>query len=441
MPRSSMAWFKFYPEAWLTDAERRSMSRAAQGWYMDVICLLWESSRPGYGVTFGGKPWNATYLAMVLDDDEKDAEKWLKECLENGVLKVEKRTGIFFQKRLAEEYEELAEKNSKERKRKSEHARNSRKTKDRVDAETDAESDAETSMESDAESGTELPRYTRARALSISSPSLSPSLSPTEVLGSAIREGYEMDDVFFASGGTEPEASPARAAKAHATALHQRAVAQPVNDPLQDDGLGDVLVEIALASPSGVACRWTQGVEGNTTAMGAILAAVETESHEQHLSQREAALWLLKQMRAVTERVMRERGWERYWNLRRFTAFLGSWEYRNPERFGGRSDDGNAGNNGEPQRRVAQVSRPVRGGNARSQQHDQPHGAGSGDAGGGLPTSADSAPAASGDGGSVPRRAGGADTAGSGAGVQQGSEGSAVRVSQSGPTRRIQLPD
>lgn len=88
--------FQFYPGDWLKDAELRSCGPAARGIWMDIICLSFESKKRGvlsqYYTTKG--------IRLLCNSVAGCRPSYVRELVENGVLKVAKRTNRLWVKRV-----------------------------------------------------------------------------------------------------------------------------------------------------------------------------------------------------------------------------------------------------------------------------------------------------------------------------------------------------
>jgi hypothetical protein len=60
-----LPFFKFYPGDWMKDPALRSVSIAARGLWIDMLCLMHESDRRGYLQHATGKPVTAEQLARM----------------------------------------------------------------------------------------------------------------------------------------------------------------------------------------------------------------------------------------------------------------------------------------------------------------------------------------------------------------------------------------
>lgn len=82
--------FQFYPGDWRKDTALRLCSPAARGAWMDLLCLMFESSQPGVLIT-NGRPWTVAQAARECGCKPKEIE----ELIENGVAKVREDGAIY----------------------------------------------------------------------------------------------------------------------------------------------------------------------------------------------------------------------------------------------------------------------------------------------------------------------------------------------------------
>jgi len=86
--------FQFYPGDWLKDPAVRSVSLAARGLWIDMLCLMHESPRRGYLQLANGKPVTAEQLARMTGCSTDEVSRLLQEleyagvfsCTEHGVI-------------------------------------------------------------------------------------------------------------------------------------------------------------------------------------------------------------------------------------------------------------------------------------------------------------------------------------------------------------------
>lgn len=78
------AWFKFFPSDWQGDERLRGCSLAARGLWMEMICLMRKSTRPGYLLINGRSP-TITQLALHVGVSVREAKGALEQLRLAGV--------------------------------------------------------------------------------------------------------------------------------------------------------------------------------------------------------------------------------------------------------------------------------------------------------------------------------------------------------------------
>lgn len=80
-------WFKFDAETWLSDPKLKMVSYAAQGLWVDIICLCHISEKYGY-LTVNGQKMDEIRLRSCL----KPAKRWteyFQELVENNIIRID----------------------------------------------------------------------------------------------------------------------------------------------------------------------------------------------------------------------------------------------------------------------------------------------------------------------------------------------------------------
>lgn len=86
--------FQFYPGDWMKDPALRSVSVAARGLWIDMLCLMHESPRRGYLQHANGKPVTTEQIARMTGCSLEEVSQLLQEleysgvfsCTEHGVI-------------------------------------------------------------------------------------------------------------------------------------------------------------------------------------------------------------------------------------------------------------------------------------------------------------------------------------------------------------------
>lgn len=94
----SAPWFKFYPSDWQADPLLRACPLGARGLWMEIICLMFKSEKPGFLIIGGQKPtWSL--LATLVGSDPKTTQKWAEILVRNGVVSVDEM-GVFYSRKM-----------------------------------------------------------------------------------------------------------------------------------------------------------------------------------------------------------------------------------------------------------------------------------------------------------------------------------------------------
>ena len=77
--------FQFYPADWRKDNQLQSCSLAAQGFWMNAMCIAHECEPYGH-LVLNGKPMQPHQLGKLIGVSAKDADKLIKELEQHGVV-------------------------------------------------------------------------------------------------------------------------------------------------------------------------------------------------------------------------------------------------------------------------------------------------------------------------------------------------------------------
>jgi len=95
--------FQFYPADWRKDASLQSCSMAAQGMWINALCIAHECEPYGH-LTLNGKAMNAAQLARLIGLGAKECTTLLTELAEAGVTSIAD-TGAIYSRRLVRDEE------------------------------------------------------------------------------------------------------------------------------------------------------------------------------------------------------------------------------------------------------------------------------------------------------------------------------------------------
>lgn len=100
MPAHRLPAFQFYPADWLKDPTLRSVSLAARGLWIDLLCLMSESERRGYLQDANGGPLDEKRIARMTGCAPQTAKKLLRELEDCGVFSRTETEGIIYSRRM-----------------------------------------------------------------------------------------------------------------------------------------------------------------------------------------------------------------------------------------------------------------------------------------------------------------------------------------------------
>ena len=95
--------FQFYPGDWMKDPAVRSLTPAARGIWIDMLCLMFESPRRGHLENSQGKPVSPEKLARMLGVPAKQLQGLLEELEEEGVFSRTDEGTIFCRRMVRDE--------------------------------------------------------------------------------------------------------------------------------------------------------------------------------------------------------------------------------------------------------------------------------------------------------------------------------------------------
>lgn len=102
--------FQFYPGDWMKDPELRSVSVAARGLWIDMLCLMFESSQRGY-LLINGKAPSEMQLTRMVGCTGDELNRYLNELKDAGVVSLT-GTLVLFSRRMVRDAE-ISNKRSK----------------------------------------------------------------------------------------------------------------------------------------------------------------------------------------------------------------------------------------------------------------------------------------------------------------------------------------
>lgn len=135
MPREKQPALLFYHRDYLADPAVNSVSFAAQGLWVKMLCLMAASDRFGY-LTVSGKPIDVPTLARLCGGDVTEVSRLIDE-LESAEVFSKDRRNIIYSRRMVRDAERALNKSL----RNARHYTKSKKINNYSDAHSDTESD------------------------------------------------------------------------------------------------------------------------------------------------------------------------------------------------------------------------------------------------------------------------------------------------------------
>lgn len=94
--------FQFYPADWRKDAALQSCSVAAQGLWINILCIAHECDPYGH-MTVNGKPMTPAQIGRLVGLSPKECEKLLAELQDAGVSSVAEDGAVFSRRMVRDE--------------------------------------------------------------------------------------------------------------------------------------------------------------------------------------------------------------------------------------------------------------------------------------------------------------------------------------------------
>lgn len=94
--------FQFYPADWRKDVELQSCSMAAQGLWINVMCLAHECEPYGH-LTVNGKAMTAAQIGRHVGTNQRETQALIDELMEAGVARRTDEGALFSKRMVADE--------------------------------------------------------------------------------------------------------------------------------------------------------------------------------------------------------------------------------------------------------------------------------------------------------------------------------------------------
>jgi hypothetical protein len=111
-----LPWFKFYHHDWLSDPALSACSQAARGFFIDLVCLMFDMPRRGVLFT-QDRPWTTKEAAAAVRGDPRTNAGHMRELLRLGVLKKNEKGEIHSARLVRDESRREMEREKKRRQR------------------------------------------------------------------------------------------------------------------------------------------------------------------------------------------------------------------------------------------------------------------------------------------------------------------------------------
>lgn len=92
--------FQFYIGDWLKDTALRCCSPAARGIWMDMLCMMYEAPQRGVLRTKKGRKLSAISIKILSNSIAGCTPKLIRELIDNGVVRVARKDGALYSKRM-----------------------------------------------------------------------------------------------------------------------------------------------------------------------------------------------------------------------------------------------------------------------------------------------------------------------------------------------------
>lgn len=97
-----LPYFQFYPGDWLKDANLRRCSPATRGFWIDLICVMFECPDRGVLAT-NGEAWSDEEIAQAIPGDTYQNLLALQELLRNQIVRRNEQGAIYSRRLVADE--------------------------------------------------------------------------------------------------------------------------------------------------------------------------------------------------------------------------------------------------------------------------------------------------------------------------------------------------
>ena len=92
-------WSRFFWNEWRNDGLLQSCSLVTKGFWMDILCLMFNSERRGY-LQVNGRPMTVLEISKMIHCDTRTVKKQLEMLKERNVCSIDEK-GVIYSRRMA----------------------------------------------------------------------------------------------------------------------------------------------------------------------------------------------------------------------------------------------------------------------------------------------------------------------------------------------------
>lgn len=104
-------YFPFYPGDWMKSVlDLGQCSISAHGLWINLLCLMWESPKPGYLLLSNGTVPDTKTVSKILGISEEEYTTLFNELLSKNVPSFDEKLGTIYSRKMVREHESLSAK-------------------------------------------------------------------------------------------------------------------------------------------------------------------------------------------------------------------------------------------------------------------------------------------------------------------------------------------
>lgn len=101
MAGTDLHWFKFYPTDWLGTGTLRRASHATKGFYIDLLCVMFDCESRGR-LEARGVAWTEDEICRSVNGDPSENLTYLRWLIQSGVLSKDE-SGVIYSRRMVKD--------------------------------------------------------------------------------------------------------------------------------------------------------------------------------------------------------------------------------------------------------------------------------------------------------------------------------------------------